>query len=102
MNGAATHPFATTGSGTVTATLVTLTLPVEGEPEPDEPVTIGLTLGTWNGSACNMTPGLANDQASPGSILLVNASAAGALCVRVYDVGDLVEPLLYLVRVSHP
>ena len=43
-NGGATHTFATPRSGSITVTLTALA--------PDNTVTVGLSLGTWNGESC--------------------------------------------------
>ena len=48
-------------------------------------IPIGVSLGTWNGVSCAIV--IANDNISPGSSLTGRATAAGNLCVRVYDVG---------------
>ena len=90
-NGAASHPFTTTGSGTVTATLTSL--------GADSPAQVGLSLGTWNGS-CQIV--VANDKAAVGTVVTGAASGVGQLCVRIYDVGNLVGPLTYDLQVVHP
>ncbi len=90
-NGARVHPFAVQAPGTVTATLTTL--------DPDATVLIGLGLGTWNGVACNIT--IANDSATQGTVLIGTASAAGNLCLRVFDNGRLADTAGYVVTVTH-
>jgi hypothetical protein len=100
VNGARTHTFVTPRSGTVTATLGILTLPVEGDPVPSYEVRLSLALGTWNGTACQII--IASDLATPGTQIVGFASNQGTLCVRVSDVGQMVEPLKYLIRVTHP
>lgn len=89
VNGAATHPF-TTGSGLITATLNTV---------GTEGATIGVSLGTWNGSACQIV--IANDNANQGAVVVGNASTTGSFCVRVYDVGRLGRPTDYSLTVVH-
>jgi hypothetical protein len=91
-NGAATYPFAALQSGNVTASLTSV--------GSDNTIPIGLGLGTWNGSACQIL--LANDSATPGVLVKAIVNAAGSLCVRVYDVGNVVGPLSYEVNVVHP
>lgn len=91
-NGAATHTFTTTRSGSVTATLSSL--------RPDNTIAIGLSLGTWNGEACQTV--IARDRAVVGNVVIGTASSAGTLCVRVYDVGALVAPTKYEVQVVRP
>jgi hypothetical protein len=92
-NGAATHTFNVARSGAVTATLSTL--------GPDNTVTIGLSLGTWNGESCQVV--IARDTAVMGNTIVGTASAAGTFCLRVYDAADkLREPTSYEVAVVHP
>lgn len=90
-NGATTHPFSVSSGGGVTATLLTLS---------DSSKTIGVSLGTWNGTSCAIV--IANDQAVEGVTVTGSATAFGTLCLRVYDVGQVVDPLDYSVRVIHP
>ena len=91
-NGARTFPFTLSAAGTVSATLTTVS--------PDATIAIGLSLGTWNGTACQIV--LANDNAIQGAILTGSASAAGSLCARAYDVGNIVEPVSFVVTLVHP
>jgi len=89
-NGARTFPFSAL-AGSVTAVLTTL--------GSDSTLAVGLSLGTWSGSVCQIV--LANDNALQGSFVVGEASSVSSLCVRVYDVGDLVEPLDFVVTVTH-
>lgn len=91
-NGAATHTFATQASGTVTATLTTLA--------PDSALVIGLSLGTFNGSACQLV--ITKDDATQGTIVTGGVSTLGSLCVRIYDVGNITDPVTYDITVVHP
>ena len=91
-NGGVTHDFATQASGTVTATLTALS--------PDSALVIGLALGTWNGAVCQIV--LPNDRATQGTVVTGGVSALGALCVRIYDVGNIVDPVAYEITVVHP
>lgn len=91
-NGGKTHTFAVTRSGTVTATLASLS--------PDNTLTIGLSLGTWNGATCQTV--IARDNTQVGNAVVGQASASGILCIRVYDIGRLTEPTSYEVLVVHP
>jgi hypothetical protein len=93
VNGAATHNFYSTSTGTVTATLTQLV--------PESTAKIGLAMGTWNGSTCAIV--LANDQAVRTSIVTGTVSTVGgSLCVRIYDVGAMSEPTDYEITVVHP
>ena len=91
-NGAASYSFATAASGNITASITSLA--------PDSTLIVGLSLGTWNGTSCQIV--LANDKASQSSLLIGTASAAGNLCVRVYDVGNVTDPITYELQVNHP
>lgn len=93
INGAATHAFFTSATGTVTATLTSL-----GDNPPES---IGLSLGTWSGAACSIV--LAQDRASVTSVVSGTVSTlGGSLCVRIYDVGSLSAATPYEVKVDHP
>jgi hypothetical protein len=91
-NGAVTHPFLAGASGDIRATLDSI--------GPDEISSIGLSLGTWNGSACQVV--IANDNAIPGAVVLGQASVASNLCLRIYDVGKIPTLASYQVTVVHP
>jgi len=97
QNGSFTHSFTTASLGAVTVTIVSLT--------PNASQIVGLSLGVWNGSACSTSPqtgGSSSDTATSGSSITLNASAAGSLCVRLYDVGFITAPVLYTLQVTHP
>ncbi len=91
-NGAATHTFLAQDAGTVTATLTTLS--------PAGTEAIGLSLGTWNGTACQIV--IANTAAAQGAVILAVASSAGNLCVFVQDVGKIAAAASYEITVVHP
>jgi hypothetical protein len=91
-NGAATYPFTATTGGTITATLTTLA--------PDSSVGIGLSIGTWTGSACQIV--IANDNAAQAAVITGTVTAAASLCVRVYDVGKLSASADFTVTIVHP
>src|SRR4051812_1548353 len=76
-NGGATYTFIAARTGNITATLVSL--------GPDSGLTVGLSIGAWNGNSCSAQ--IAKDNAVQTSYVLGTASGAGTLCVRVYDVG---------------
>lgn len=92
VNGATTFTFTTTVAGTVTATLQSVT--------PDSTAVLGLALGTWNGTVCQVV--LANDRAQQGITVTGSVSGAGALCTRVFDVGQLTAPATIQIVVVHP
>jgi hypothetical protein len=90
-NGAVTFPFAVASSGPVTATLTTVS---------DATIVIGLSIGTWNGNACQVV--LARDGAAAGDSIVGQASNLGNLCARVYDIGNVVAPITFTITVEHP
>ena len=91
-NGARTHTFNTQASGTVTATLTAL--------DVDEGVKIGLALGTWNSTSCQLV--ITKDDAVRSTRIVGQVSALGSLCVRIYDVGELTRSAGYEILVEHP
>jgi hypothetical protein len=93
-NGGATHSFATATGGALTVTLTQLT--------PDETLTVGLGVGIWNGTICNLTQGLVRDAAVKSTVIYGTVNATGDLCVRIYDVGRIPNATNYEITVSHP
>jgi hypothetical protein len=91
-NGATSYPFNTTASGSVRASITALS--------PDSALVIGFSLGTWNGAVCNIV--FANDAATQGTVVNGTVSSFGSLCVRIYDVGNVTEPVSYEITVEHP
>jgi hypothetical protein len=94
MNGAETQNFLTTATGTVTATITSL-----GD---NPPAKIGFSLGTLSTiGSCSAV--ITNDAAVVTTYLTGTVSTlSGALCVRVYDVGAITDPVPYTITVAHP
>jgi hypothetical protein len=93
VNAAKTFPFIVTGPGTITALVQQLS------PDPNQ--IIGIALGTWNGTTCQLV--LSNDAAIYQSTVVGQASILGNFCVRVYDsTGHLPQPATYVLEVTHP
>jgi hypothetical protein len=90
-NGAYSHTFTITNLGAVTITIVALA--------PTTQI-VGLQLGVWNGVSC--TAASSTDTATQGTTITLNASSAGVLCMRLYDVGFITDPVLYQLQVVHP
>lgn len=90
--GAQSHAFSTQASGAVTATLKLLA--------PDPAVSMGMALGTWNGSSCSLV--IAKTDAVQGTSITGAVSALGSLCVYIHDVGNLRAAAQYEIEVSHP
>ena len=81
----------------VTVTLINL--------QPNTSQIVGMSLGVWTGAQCSTSPqtgGAANDQATAGSTITLNATAAGNLCARLYDVGFITQPVFYTLQITHP
>ena len=96
-NGAFQHIFTIATLGAVTVTIVNLS--------PDSTQIVGLSLGVWTGTQCSTSPatgGAANDTSTTGSAITLNATGAGNLCARLYDVGFVNTPVLYTMQITHP
>jgi predicted small lipoprotein YifL len=95
-NSAYTHPFSVTDSGDVSVFLITS---ADARDASNDSIPIGVSLGTWNGAACAIV--IANDKVAPGSSITGRATAAGNLCVRVYDVGFVPAASTYELLIDH-
>ena len=95
-NAAYTHPFAVTDAGDVSVFLITS---ADATHPDNNAIPIGVSLGTWNGASCAIV--IANDSVSPGSSITGRATAAGNLCVRVYDVGFVPGSANYELLIDH-
>jgi len=91
-NGALTFPFNATAKGTATATLASVL--------PDNTIPLGFAMGTWTGQACVSV--ISNDNAIEFTTLTGSIGSAGALCLRIYDIGRIVTTLKFTVTVVHP
>lgn len=92
VNGASTYVFLVGSIGTVTIQLTAI--------DPAGSPVFGVSLGTWNGTACQVV--IANDAAALNATVTGNVTAATSLCARVYDAGKLTDPLTYTITVVHP
>lgn len=90
VNGGATHQFRPSGQGPVTATLTSLTPSAR----------LGFSIGNWSGTSCSAV--VSNDFALAGETLSGTASAAAALCVRIYDTGYMNSSVDYEITVTRP
>src|SRR5207244_6265796 len=95
-NAAYTHPFSVTDAGDVSVFLITS---ADAAHPDNNAIPIGVSLGTWNGVSCAIV--IANDSVSPGSSITGRATAAGNLCVRVYDVGFVPGSANYELLIDH-
>jgi hypothetical protein len=96
VNGAIAFPFSTASSGTISLTLTTVT--------PDNTAIVGLSVGTWNGTACSVSTGVFNDNAQQGITVVAAVSSAGFnnVCARVYDSGKLTAGIGFEITVVRP
>jgi hypothetical protein len=91
-NGGRTHEFVVQQAGQISAKLTALA--------PDNAITIGLSLGTWNGAVCQAI--LPNDKAALNTTVTGNAQNTGFFCARVYDAaGSLTASTDYTIDVTH-
>jgi hypothetical protein len=102
-NAAYTHPFAVTDAGSVSVFLITSVDPAHPE---NNAIPLGISLGTWNGTSCAIV--IANDNTTPVNAddatkgrVIGQATAAGNLCVRVYDVGFVPGSSNYELLIDH-
>lgn len=86
------HQFQTQAPGTVSATLTEIT--------PSDTV-VGLDLGTWTGTACQVN--VARPSTTTGGAVIGTATTVATLCVRIYDVSDTGLPATvpYTITVTH-
>ena len=87
------HQFTVRQAGSVTVILASIS--------PLASLTIGLAVGTFDGTTCTTVAGTENPSAKVGTTIDGQAGA-GTFCVRVYDVGNIIDPATYNVRVNHP
>ena len=90
VNGARTHQFNVERAGTVSAQVKALT---------DQAATIGVNLGTFNGSTCAIL--IAKSDAVLNTTVTGTAQSSGQFCVWVQDVGKLTAGLDYTIDVTH-
>jgi hypothetical protein len=91
-NGAVPFAFLA-GVGSVTVVVNSLT------PSTDA-TRIGVAIGSWNGTGCQLL--IANDNAFVSTVVVGTATATAALCVRVSDArGTLTEPVNFELTITH-
>jgi len=97
INGGVTTHFSVTGLGLINASLKTI------DPNTaDNSKSIGMAMGTWNGTTCQDV--IHNDNVGQGSGIAGQANAIVDICVRVYDAGGavaLTEPVNFVVTITH-
>jgi hypothetical protein len=88
--GSNTHPFTVQQIGGIKVSITGVT----------PGAAIGIGIGTASGANCALTDHLTT-VASPNAQLSGTATITGTFCVSVYDVGNLVESVNYVVTVLH-
>ena len=91
INGAVVHTFTPNQIGEINVTLKVLA--------PVSTVTIGMGLGVWTGTSCNVL--IADDQAILNELLIGTATGVAEFCARLNDVGQLTAPTDYTIEVKH-
>ena len=92
-NGGVTYPFTAASGGTITLGLTSVA--------PDATLPIGMSLGTWTGTACVIV--IASDAATQGTVVTGTVTAAASLCARVYDAaGNVPASENFTVTIVHP
>ncbi|HWF87151.1 MAG TPA: hypothetical protein VG222_19975 [Vicinamibacterales bacterium] len=90
-SGSDTYDFTTGISGEVTVTLTNA--------GPPSNVTLGLGVGTPNGSACTLI--LAQSVTAANIAQIASSADPGSYCISVFDAGSLTAPVNYTVVLSH-
>jgi hypothetical protein len=80
-------------AGNITATITKLA--------PLSTITIGLALGVYDASTSTCSLQLFGDAAKLNLALAASVGVAGELCVGVYDVGNITDPVDYEVTILH-
>jgi len=88
--GSNTHQFTVSQIGGVKVTVTSVT----------PAAAIGVGVGTPSGSNCLLIQNL-TAVADPGAQISGTATITGTFCISVYDVGNLVESVDYVVTVLH-
>ena len=92
LNGAEIFNFTATSGGTVVITLTTI---------PDGTPPIGVSLGTWTGTACQVV--IDNSNAAKAAVVTGTVTSAASLCARIYDAhGTIAAPADFTITVGHP
>jgi hypothetical protein len=88
--GSNTHQFTVSQIGGVKVTVTSVT----------PAAAVGVGVGTPSGSNCLLIQNL-TAVADPGAQISGTATITGTFCISVYDVGNLVESVDYVVTVLH-
>jgi hypothetical protein len=92
VGGVSTHTVTAAKAGTITVQLQN----AGGDPA----MTVGLGLGLWDGTTCQLTTSLKT--AAGGAAQITSAVDAGNYCVLVKDIGKLTDAIGFIVNITHP
>jgi hypothetical protein len=93
--GSAAHSFTVAANRTITISLTSI--------GPLATMSIGLGVGSWNGTTCTVIT--QNDNARANSAAALTGTAvAGNFCAKVYDSGNIPDgtTVTYTIQVVHP
>lgn len=93
VNGSASRTFRASQAGTVTITLDSV------GPPPTVLVGLGVGVPFVNSVPCQLTSSLTD--AGPGAQISMHADP-GSYCVKIFDVGNLVETVNFSMSITHP
>jgi hypothetical protein len=89
--GASFHNITVAQAGTLTMTLTAFA--------PQSTITVGLGIGTASGTSCTVS---STSETTKLGTVLNGTIAAGAYCVQIYDIGNVVGSDDYTITVNHP
>ena len=92
------YSFTPSQAGTVSVTLASLTVGTGTGVTSN--VVMGLGVGVPAGTDCSLTTSV--DTAAALVAQMSNAMSPGTYCVRIYDIGNLTEPVRFAIRIVHP
>jgi len=88
------HSFTVTVAGNVSITLVSA--------GPPSTITMGLGIGNPSSTGtCSLISGGSTAAVASSTAQLSGSTAAGAYCVSVFDIGNVLQPITYTVTVAH-
>jgi hypothetical protein len=93
VRGSASNNFTVANTGRVDVTLTAAS--------PPATVVMGLGVGTAGGAGCTVLPGASTNTPAGATVQLSGTVSAGALCVKISDVGNQTAPVTYTVTVAH-
>lgn len=96
--GSSFYSFSVTNGGVVTVNLASLT--TGPTVRTTSTAVLGLGLGIPAGTDCAVST--STETAAGLAAQMTNERTAGTYCVRIHDVGQLVVPVTFAIRIVHP